>query len=140
MKLLLLLIIALSFSFNSINAEESNNNPGEAFLSSTTATHHVVYNIINKNPQDTNGDGYIDQLNFTVIWQYTGPLEYPQIVYIVKLKNSYGTELLSFQDSKRGAEHYGSKNYSIKSNTAIKNEEVMHINYFIEGSDGSYAR
>lgn len=140
-KLSFLIISALVFSFSSINALTIDSDlRGGDLLSTATKTDKVVYDIINKNPQDKNEDGYIDNISFTVTWLYNGPLEHPHIAYIVSIRTIFGTEIVNFQDSKIGGTAYGSKNYSINLDTPLAPYEAAAFNYSIVGSDGSYVR
>lgn len=140
MKHLTLLICSvLSLSFSSINASTTDDNllKEESLLSSTNVTHHVVYDITNKQAI-VDSQGYVNQLKFTVTWLYQGPLAHPHIAYVVSVRTMYGAEIVNFQDSKRGGTAYGSKNYSITLSTPLGNYESQFLNYSIVGSDGSY--
>lgn len=141
MKKTLLFVSVSLLSFNSIKAQVVNKNPEETIQQYVAnATHHVVYDIQNKRAEDTNGDGCIDEVSFTVTWLYTGPLEHPLIAYIVSVKTIFGTEIIHFQDSKIGGGANGSKNYSIKLDSPLGSYESGALNYSIVGSDGSYTR
>lgn len=142
MKKTLLFVSVSLLSFNSIKAQVVNKNPEETIQQSVAnATHHVVYDIQNKKAEDSNGDGYIDKVSFTVTWLYTDPLEHPLIAYIVSVRTILGTEIIHFQNSKiGGGGAYGSKNYSIKLDSPLGSYESGALNYSIIGSDGSYTR
>lgn len=131
-----LTICTCLFLTNSISASDKPDNGNSEQIISAQSQHHAVYWISNRSCADLDSDSYVDQVNFTVSWQYSGPSSHPGIAYIVTISSPYGT-LAQFQDSAIG-QVSGSKNYSIKvqSTASMGFTDSSDIYISVNGSNG----
>lgn len=134
--LVLLFIVTFLCSANCVFASDientSSNENNSSSIVSVSSENHVDYKISNISYSYASS-GYVEKVNFTVSWQYIGPLTHPQIVYIVSIKSGYfDNDLGSFQDSVRGNPS-GTKDYSVKLNSPHSQGDIY---LSIVGSDG----
>ncbi|RHU24651.1 MULTISPECIES: hypothetical protein [unclassified Parabacteroides] len=136
--LVLLLFVAFLCNVNNAFASEMENTPSNenntTWIVSLSSENHVDYRISNIS-YSYDSYGYVEKVNFTVSWQYTGPLTNPQVVYIVNIKSGYfDNDLGSFQDSAIGKPS-GTKEYSIKLKSPHSSSDIYLSIY---GSDGGF--
>lgn len=138
MKKLLFILTSCLFLLSSNNVfsqeaiVESNgriiDNTYNPMLMTTSTDQYVRYTI---DTDCVKTGGYVTEIIATVTWQYSGPLEKPQIAFIVKLGSIYGGTIAQFQDSANT--RTGTRKYNIKSNTGLTQ---CSINGGVTGSNG----
>lgn len=131
--LLFLIVAAFLCNVNSVFASDVENASSNEILISSA--NHVDYRISNISYSYGAYGSSVEKVNFTVSWQYTGPLTNPHVVYVVNIKSGYfGNDLGSFQDSAIGKPS-GTKEYSIKLNSPHSDNDIYLSIY---GSDGGF--
>lgn len=134
MKKWILLSILMLFTSN-LFARDVESETTDCTSVTVDADHNVRYWISGKETVDMNNDDYIDQVNFTVNWSYSGSSSLPHIVFIVTIKED-DVILHEFQDSAIG-EAVGSREYSIDCQSRLLENDGWRITIGIVGSDGS---
>lgn len=127
------------YASNSCSEEPNNDNKSSSEQKlSIGEQHHAVYWISQRSCADANYDSYVNQVNFTVSWEYSGPSSHPAIAYTVTISSPFDGTLAKFQDSAIG-QPVGAKNYSIKVNSSAVMGAIDSNNIYIrvEGADGS---